>query len=195
MKTILPPADESGDAVRAVESMASKDNKKRGEVEQPSRWTNEITGIIWIAVGLLLLLSLVKYSPADLARAVGHPDSRRFLEPFADKSGAPGENLIGPVGGILGFLQILLFGAAGCLIPVGFIWFGVVKLAFDGRIWPRAVLGFSVLLLAGAAWLDAADFFFMDWARGCNLRQPGRGDRRGLGGIRADQSHRPGRAR
>ncbi|NJM39019.1 MAG: hypothetical protein HC845_14820 [Akkermansiaceae bacterium] len=129
------------------------DNKKRGELPEPARWSNEIIGTIWIAAGLLLLLSLVKYSPADLPRW-------GLLEAFAGKTGAKGENLIGPVGGILGFLQILLFGAAGGLISVGFIWFGIIKLAFDARIWPRAVMGFVILLLAGAAWLDAADFFF-----------------------------------
>ncbi|HEX7261121.1 MAG TPA: DNA translocase FtsK 4TM domain-containing protein, partial [Luteolibacter sp.] len=116
----------------------------------------------WITAGLLLLLSLVKYSPADLPK-IG------LLEAFAGKSGAKGENLIGPVGGILGFVQILLFGAAGYLLSVGFIWFGIIKLAFDSRIWPRTMIGFCILLLTGAAWLDAADFFFMDWAARCNL--------------------------
>jgi DNA segregation ATPase FtsK/SpoIIIE, S-DNA-T family len=157
--------------------MAGKDNKKRGEVETPSRWTNEIVGILWITGGLLLLLSLVKYSPADLPKW-------GFLDAFAAKSGGSGENLIGPVGGILGFLQILLFGAAAYLVPVGFIWFGVVKLAFDGRIWPRAVMGFSIILLCGAAWLEAADFFFTEWARRCHLPgSPGGVIGDGLGGF------------
>jgi S-DNA-T family DNA segregation ATPase FtsK/SpoIIIE len=156
--------------------MAGKDNKKRGEVETPSRWTNEITGIIWITLGLLLLLSLIKYSPADLPKW-------GFLEAFSSKSGASGENLIGPVGGVLGFLQVLLFGAAAYLIPVGFIWFGVVKLAFEGHIWPRAVMGFSILLLAGSAWLHAAGFFFVDWALRCNLNSPGGVIGNGVGGF------------
>jgi S-DNA-T family DNA segregation ATPase FtsK/SpoIIIE len=156
--------------------MAAKDNKKRGELPEPTRWSNEITGIVWITAGLLLLLSLVKYSPADLPK--WGP-----LEAMAGKSGAAGENLIGPVGGVLGFLQILLFGAAGYLLPVGFIWFGIVKLAFDAKIWPRAVLGFSILLLAGAAWLDAADFFFKEWAHTCNLSGPGGVIGDGLGGF------------
>lgn len=142
--------------------MAAKDNMKRGEVPEPTRWSNEITGIIWITAGLLLLLSLVKYSPSDLPK-IG------LLEGFAGKSGAKGENLIGPMGGILGFVQILLFGAAGYLLSVGFIWFGIIKLAFDSRIWPRAMIGFCILLLTGATWLDAADFFFVDWAARCNL--------------------------
>jgi S-DNA-T family DNA segregation ATPase FtsK/SpoIIIE len=152
--------------IAAQEVMAGRDNKKRGEVAESSRWSNEITGILWIAGGLLLLLSLVKYSPADLPRW-------GILEAFAGKSGATGENLIGPVGGILGFLQILLFGAAGYLISVGFIWFGVMKLAFNGRIWPRTLLGFTVLLVAGSAWLHAADYFFTEWAQRCHLNSPG----------------------
>jgi DNA segregation ATPase FtsK/SpoIIIE, S-DNA-T family len=156
--------------------MAGRDNKKRGEVAEPSRWNNEIAGILWITGGLLMLLSLVKYSPADLPHW-------GMLEAFAGKSGASGENLIGPVGGILGFIQILLFGAAGCLVPVGFIWFGVLKLAFDGRIWPLAVTGFSVLLLAGSAWLHAADFFFKEWAQTCHLNSPGGVIGNGLGGF------------
>ena len=113
--------------------MAAKDNKKRGEAPEPTRWSNEIIGIIWITLGLLLLLSLVKYSPADLVGPSKLPLIGGFIEPIADKSGATSENLIGPVGGILGFLQILLFGAAAYLIPVGFIWFGIIKLAFDTR--------------------------------------------------------------
>jgi S-DNA-T family DNA segregation ATPase FtsK/SpoIIIE len=163
--------------------MAAKDNKKRGELPEPARWSNEIIGIIWILAGLVLLLSLVKYSPADLQGLARLPVLGGFLEPIADKSGTPGENLMGPVGGILGFLQILLFGAASYLVPVGFIWFGIVKLAFDARIWPRAVMGFCILLLAGAVWLDAARVFFADWAVRCSPNGPGGVVGNGIGGY------------
>ena len=163
--------------------MAAKDNKKRGESSEPTRWSNEITGIIWITAGLLLLLSLVKYSPADLRDLAKLPIIGGFLEPISDKTGSASENLIGPVGGILGFLQILLFGAAGYLIPVGFIWFGIIKLAFDTKIWPRAVMGICILLLAGAAWLDAADFFFKEWAQRCSPNGPGGIVGNGIGGY------------
>ena len=156
--------------------MAAKDNKKRGEVPEPTRWSNEITGIILITTGLLLLLSLVKYSPADLPKW-------GMLEAFAGKSGAKSENLIGPAGGILGFVQILLFGAAGGLIPVGLIWFGIIKLAFNGRVWPRTAIGFGILLLAAAAWLHTADFFFKEWAQNCSLNGPGGVIGAGLGGY------------
>ncbi|MDX1681188.1 MAG: DNA translocase FtsK 4TM domain-containing protein [Akkermansiaceae bacterium] len=155
--------------------MARSGNKRKGEPEAPSRWSNELTGVLWIAGGLLLLLSLVRYSPADLPRW-------GFLEAFAGKSGAQGQNLIGPVGGVLGFIQILLFGAAAFLVPISFIWFGVIKLAFDGRIWPRCVIGFALMLLAGAAFLEAADFFFKGWANRCNINSPGGVIGNGLGG-------------
>jgi len=156
--------------------MAHRDNKKRGEEPEPEKWSNEIVGIILIGCGLTLLLSLVSYTPADLPKW-------GFLEAFADKSGAESENLIGPVGGILGFVQILLFGAAGWLIPVALIWLGVLKMAFAGRLWPRASIGFLVLLLTGAAWLHAADFFFVDWANRCQISGPGGVAGQGLGGF------------
>ena len=156
--------------------MAAKDNRKRGVADEASRWSNEVVGIILIAAGLMLLLSLVRYSPADLPRW-------GFLEAFASKSGAKGENLIGPVGGILGFLQILLFGAAAAIAPVGLTWFGIIKLALDGRLWPRPLVGFAVLLLSGAIFLDAADWFFTEWAERCNLPSPGGVVGNGLGGF------------
>ena len=158
-------------------SMAARDNRKRGETPEPPRWSNEIIGILWITGGLFLLLSLVKYSPADLPR-LGP------LEAFADKSDAKGQNLVGPVGGVLGFLQILLFGAAAYLVPVAFIWFGVLKMAFNGNIWPRPAIGFAMMVLAACAWLHAADWLFTDWAARCIPHgKPGGVTSIGMGGF------------
>ncbi len=155
--------------------MAAKDNKKKGELPEPARWSNEIIGIAWIVSGLVLILSVVKYSPADLPRW-------GILGAFAGPAGVRSENLIGPVGGFLGFAQIFLFGAAGLLIPVGFIWFGVSKLAFERRIWPTVVVGFCIMLLMASAWLDASDIFFNAWAKRCLLSDPGPGP----GGVIGD---------
>lgn len=155
--------------------MARNDNKKRGEEPEPSRWSNEITGIVLLAIGLLLALALVSYSPSNLPRV-------QWLEAFADKSGSPGKpNLIGPVGGVLAFIQIFLFGAAACLIPVALIWFGIVKLIRDGRLVPRKTIGFVIMLVSGSVFLDAADFFFEDWARQCGIGNIGPGGVVGYG--------------
>ncbi len=149
--------------------MAAKENKKRGDVSPPPpRWSNEVHGLLWITGGLFLLCSIVRYSPADLPRW-------QIFEVFADKSGATGQNLIGPLGGILAFLQIILFGAAGYLIPVAFLWFGILKILALGQLWPRLAAGFAVLLVTASVWLDAADYFFLDWARTCHIHLQGPG--------------------
>ena len=117
--------------------MGNRVNKKRGHVEEPKKWSTEIAGVSWMAGGLILLFSQLSYSPADL------PDWRMFGL-FADDSGASGENWLGPVGGILAFMQILVLGAAGWMLSLGFIWFGVMKLAYKGRLWPRMALGHAI---------------------------------------------------
>ncbi len=158
----------------ASRTMASRVNKKRGQVEEPKKWSSEIAGFCWMAGGLILLLSLLSYSPADL------PEWGMF-EPIADKSGASGANWLGPVGGVLAYVLILLLGAAGWMLALGFIWFGVVKLAFRWLLWPRIALGLVVVLLAGAIWLDAAGIFFDEWAARCRVPSPGGVIGHGLG--------------
>ena len=154
--------------------MASRANKKRGQVEEPKKWSSEIAGFCWMAGGLILLLSLLSFSPADLPKC-------GMFEPIADKSGARGGNWLGPVGGVLAYMMILLFGAAGWMLALGFIWFGVVKLVFRWRLWPRIALGLVVVLLAGAISLDAAGIFFDEWAARCRVPSPGGVIGHGLG--------------
>ena len=146
--------------------MGRRDNKKRDEQPEPAKWSNEIIGIILGLLGAVLLLSLISYSPADLPQW-------GLLEPFADKGGKPRANFIGSVGGVLGFSLILLFGAAACLIPVACLWFGVVKMMFNGRLWPRCVTGFALLVVAGACFLHAANWLFIEWALRCKIGSPG----------------------
>lgn len=130
--------------------MAKSDNRKRGEVPEAPRWSNEVIGIILICAGLLAFLSVISYTPKDLPRW-------GILEAFAEERapGEPRQNFIGIVGALLGFAQISLFGAAGYIVPVALIWFGVAKLVFDARLWPRTMIGFAVLTLSGAAFMHA----------------------------------------
>ncbi len=131
-------------------SMAKSDNRKRGEVPEAPKWSNEVIGIILICAGLLAFLSVISYTPKDLPKW-------GLLEAFAQDR-APGEprhNFIGIVGALLGFAQVSLFGSAGYIVPVALIWFGVAKLVFDARLWPRTMIGFAVLTLSGAAFMHA----------------------------------------
>jgi len=156
-------------------SMANRVNKKRGQVEEPRKWSSEFAGICWMAGGLILLLSQLSYSPADLPEW-------GLLEAFSDKRDAKGGNWLGPVGGILAFLQILLLGAAGWLLALGFIWFGITKLAFRWPLWPRIVMGLLVMLVSGAVWLHASGIFFDEWSVRCQAPSPGGIVGDGLGG-------------
>ncbi len=156
--------------------MGNRVNRKRGQVEEPKKWSSEIAGLCWMAGGLILLLSQLSYSPADL------PEWGLF-EAFADKGDARGDNWLGPVGGILAFVQILLFGAAGWMLALGLIWFGLFKLAFRGNLWPRIVLGLTVVLLAGSVFLHSTGVFFEDWAARCRIPSPGGVIGNGLGGF------------
>ncbi|MFD2256288.1 DNA translocase FtsK 4TM domain-containing protein [Luteolibacter algae] len=142
--------------------MANRVNRKRGDVEEPKKWSSEIAGICWMAGGLILLLSLLSYSPADLPN-VG------IFETFAGDPDEHGENLLGPVGGVLAFVQILLLGAAGWMLALGFVWFGILKMAFRGRLWPRIATGLAVVLLTAAIWLHAAEIFFGEWVARCEM--------------------------
>jgi S-DNA-T family DNA segregation ATPase FtsK/SpoIIIE len=126
--------------------MAKSDNRKRGEVPEASRWSNEVVGIILICVGLLAFLSVVSFTTDDLPS-----DWANWMDIFRGKK----HNLIGGLGVALGFIQVALFGAAGYIVPVALIWFGVVKLVFDGRLWPRTMIGFIILTLSGAAFMHA----------------------------------------
>lgn len=157
--------------------MAKGVNKKRGHVEEPNRWTCEIAGMVWTAVGLIILLSQLSYSPADL------PDWGLFGT-FGDGTGRGGGNWLGPVGGVMAFVQILLFGAAGWLLALGMVWFGVVKLVYRRGIWPKFFWGWVIAVVSGAVWLHAAGNFFEEWAARCNIPgKPGGVIGNGIGGL------------
>lgn len=130
--------------------MGKTDNRKRGERPEPPRWSNEVIGIALICLGLVAFLSVISYTPRDLPRW-------GILETFAEDrpEGEGRRNFIGLVGALLGFTQLSLFGAAAYILPVALVWFGVIKLVFDGRLWPRTAIGFTVLILSGAAFMHA----------------------------------------
>jgi DNA segregation ATPase FtsK/SpoIIIE, S-DNA-T family len=139
--------------------MAKNDNIKRGEPPpEPDKRHSEIIGIVLLAVGLVMLLALVSYTPHDspVAGILG-------ISEHAD--GVERKNLIGPAGAILGAIQMLLLGAAGYLIPVALLWFGIAKMVFNARLWGRTMLGFGLLILSAASLLHVSGVFFPDWQK------------------------------
>jgi len=130
--------------------MGKGDNRKRGQKPEAPKWSNEIIGIVLIGLGLLAFLAVVSFTTSDLPVWGIGKSVAAGAEPVL-----PRKNLIGGLGALLGLAQAMLFGKAGFVIPVALIWFGVVKLVFDGRLWPRTILGFSILALSGAAFLHA----------------------------------------
>lgn len=74
------------------------------------RW-NELVGVVWMAVGLLLLLSLASFSSNDSS--------------FNSASGsATVQNWVGNVGAYTADLLYQFFGACAFLLPLWFAWVG-----------------------------------------------------------------------
>lgn len=142
--------------------MAKANNRKRGEKETAPSWSNEVIGIILIGLGLLGFLSVMSFTPSDLpVMGLGEALSTN------GEAQKPRENIIGALGALVGLAHVFLAGRAGFLIPLAMVWFGVVKLVFDGRLWPRTGLGFIGLVISGAVFLHAG------WAKPGEL--PGAG--------------------
>ncbi|MGC6427932.1 MAG: DNA translocase FtsK [Akkermansiaceae bacterium] len=106
----------------------------------------ELVGLGLIVCGLLLFVSLLRFTPVDF---VGWKLVGSFAPEGADD--APTRNLVGPVGALLGFIFIGLFGAAAYLVSLATIWLGVAVAWFKSKLGWRTLIGFASLILASAA--------------------------------------------
>ena len=88
--------------------MARNRSKRKGSNE--TRWSREAMGVLLAGTGVLLLLSLVSYTPGDLPIKIPFTDWA-LLSGFALdlEANNPRENWIGPIGTLLGFIQIQIF--------------------------------------------------------------------------------------
>jgi S-DNA-T family DNA segregation ATPase FtsK/SpoIIIE len=154
--------------------MAKTKNKSRSKKGGESGWSNEVAGIAMIGGGLLLLLSLVSYTPSDLPMGLPFTGTT-WLDGFAPdgEANSPRHNFIGPVGALLGFVQIQLFGAAGYLLSVGLIWMGVGRLFFEADFSWRTWVGFGVLMVSGACLLGVQETFLSSWPKTYWIVGPG----------------------
>lgn len=106
----------------------------------------ELVGIGLILGGVLLFVSLLRFTPVDFV-------DWKIVGSFApeDAVDGPTRNLIGPVGALIGFIFVGLFGAAAFLIAAGTVWLGVAIAWFKSRLGLRTLVGFGSLTLASAA--------------------------------------------
>lgn len=112
------------------------------------RYINEIKGIIVLALGIIVLASIVpiiSFTPQDLAFYTSHPN-------------LPAKNLIRGFGAYLGGFLLLLFGLSAYIIPLVMFWQGINlfrQRMFDLRL-PR-IIAFFILLVSVSSILDMFD--------------------------------------
>jgi len=100
------------------------------------RWRNEIKGIILLAIGLIILASLISFTPFDLFFYTSHPN-------------IPPKNFIRTFGAYLAGIIFFLFGWSGYIIPILVLFFSfrIFKQHNPDLRLPK-IIGILVLLLS-----------------------------------------------
>ena len=162
--------------------MARNRSKRKGSNE--TRWSREAMGVLLAGTGVLLLLSLVSYTPGDLPIKIPFTDWA-LLSGFALdlEANNPRENWIGPIGTLLGFIQIQIFGVAAFLLPLGMLWLGVGRLFMGAAYSLRTTIGFCVCLVSGASLVAIQESFFPSWKEAYLIAGPGGVVGEGLGVV------------
>lgn len=127
--------------------------RKKAAAPEPAGMRPDVLAIILVVIALFLLLSLVRYSTADLpAFGIG-----KGLAMSSEADG-PTRNLIGPVGALIGTGLLQLLGGIAYLIPPVLLWIaGAVVLG--ARIRYRILLGTIALIVLGAALCHVTGMF------------------------------------
>lgn len=134
------------------------DSKK----EEPARsgW-REVVGILVVTLGVMLLLGVLSYNPAEIALFRNHIDSSDI------------SNWIGPFGAYSAFALFMLFGVAGYMIPLGVLWIGTVTIFRSSRkIMPR-FFWFLLGLFCLAGLVDMQYSFWLSTMERLNFHSPG----------------------
>jgi S-DNA-T family DNA segregation ATPase FtsK/SpoIIIE len=105
---------------------------------------NEIKGLVFVAIGLILLASLVSFTPFDLSFYTSNPN-------------IPPKNLIRTFGAYLGGLFLFLFGWASYAVPLLTIWLGIELFRQQKRhVRFPGILGLVVFLLSISSLIGVA---------------------------------------
>ncbi len=122
-----------------------------------SGW-REIAGILIGTVGLMLLLGVLSYDPADIGL-------------FRNQQGS--HNWIGPFGAVTAFKMFMYFGVAGYVIPFCILWIGVSSVFWSAhKIYPR-LLWFLLGLFCLAGLVDMNEQVWHGAVLHLNIGTPG----------------------
>src|SRR4051812_1822467 len=88
--------------------------KESSSSDSASRGLSDIIGIALLVISFLLFVALLSADRGDLAYNKVPPNSTV-------------QNWIGPVGAFLAYWHFLLLGAAGYLLPLAFLGFGLAQ--------------------------------------------------------------------
>ncbi|MBT8046078.1 MAG: DNA translocase FtsK 4TM domain-containing protein, partial [Pontiella sp.] len=129
------------------------------KTEEPDRsgW-REIAGILVGTVGLMLLLGVLSYNPADIGV-------------FRNVTGS--HNWIGPFGARSAYIAFMYFGVAGYVIPFCVLWIGISSVFWSAhKIYPR-LLWLVLVLFCLAGLVDMNEQVWHGTVERLNIGTPG----------------------
>ncbi|MEY5025448.1 MAG: hypothetical protein RLZZ244_976 [Verrucomicrobiota bacterium] len=136
------------------------------EEAPPPAPAHEFTGLVLLASGLVLFLSLISYTPADIPSWL----------PFHSTAAASGSrhtlNFLGTIGAILGLLAYSLLGSAAYLLCATLLGYGSAKLIVPGTRLTRRALWSLLFVASGACLAQLLNYPLLDAQR---LELPGEG--------------------
>lgn len=135
---------------------------------QPQEHLGRWSGAVLLVLGFVLLASLVSYTPRDLP-------VWGVLDEFASGAVAqsPRVNLLGVVGVILGWVQVMIAGGAAYLLPLLMIFLGLIKLLRGTGLFPLRFFGMVLMVLSAASAVGIVGGVFEDWRHRLVLMSPG----------------------
>ena len=147
-----------------IKQFMSNKRATKTETTSGNPW-NEFIAISLLAVGMLLFLSMISYSPGDLPAWLSFSSQ--------DVRNDPVRNIIGPLGALIAGFAQFIFGAPSYLIPAVFIWFGIAKLLSRMSITWRHLAGFFMFLVAGSCLMELQSWFLQGWKFDYNVLSAG----------------------
>jgi S-DNA-T family DNA segregation ATPase FtsK/SpoIIIE len=129
------------------------------KTEEPVRsgW-REIAGILVGTLGLMILLGVLSYNPADIGLFTNQPDSHNWIGPFGAKTA---------------YAAFMYFGVGGYVIPFCILWIGVSSVFWSARkIYPR-LLWFILGLFCLSGLVDMNEQVWHGAVEHLNIGTPG----------------------